>query len=432
MSESTLRVINAKLWYNSSIHNLGFYVNDGRITKIAKDDDLPLAERTFNAKGMLVFPGFIDTHVHLRDSDYSYKEDFLSGTSAAVAGGFTTILDMPNTSPPITNADRFVERIAHAKKKILCNVGFYASPSTVYDVVPLRKAGCIAYKVYLQNILDGNDYSSPENLGDLMKEIKSSRGILAIHAEDPLLITRGSVGEHGHPRESEIRAIGMIVRLSAETHCPVHIVHVSTSEGLEIIERAKNDGLDITAEATPQHSLLDIRSGDGNLFHSEPPLRDVSDRDAILSGLIDGSVDIIASDHAPHSLEEKIQGIKPGFPGLEITVPLMMNLASEGIVTLNRLCEAMIGKPCMRFSLKERGEIKEGYRADFVVIDKSKKMKIKADEFYSKAKYSPFDGWSVNGSVYGTFIGGLPAFLDGEIVGKPGMGSVLDGNKTSG
>lgn len=426
-----IRIVNARIWDGFSLKNLGFTVTGGRFSRIAADSHLPEAERTFDAMGMAIFPGFIDSHVHLRDFSDSYKEDFLSGTGAAVAGGFTTVLDMPNTSPPVTTAPVLVERKAKAREKILSNVGFYSSPATIDDVGALSGAGSIAFKVYLANSLEGTlDYSDTMQLMTLMSKIKSSKGLLVIHAEDATFFSRKeNVGIDYRPVKAETVAIDKVIEAASGTRCSVHIAHISTEEGLKKVTRAKRDGTDISCESSPHHSFLDQENTSRtSLTYCFPPLRSKSDREAVFEGIVNGAVDMIASDHAPHSLQEKQNEMVPGFPGLEVTLPLMLDMVSRGKLTLKRLCELMISYPCARFNLKDRGEIREGYWGDFTIINLKKKNRIRADKFHSKAKYSPFDGRDVVGSVYATFVKGRTAFLENRLVGTPGMGEVLEGN----
>ncbi len=426
-----IRIVNARMWDGFSLVNLGFTLKGGRIARIAADSHLPEAERTFDAMGMAVFPGFIDSHVHLRDFGDSHKEDFLSGTGAAVAGGFTTVLDMPNTSPPVTTAPVLVERKQKARGMILSNVGFYSSPATIDDVGALSGAGSIAFKVYLASRLEGTiDYSNMAQLKNLMSRIRSEKGLLVIHAEDAtFFLKKQNAGIDYRPVKAETVAIDNVIEAANRTRCSVHIAHISTMRGLRKVTMAKMDGTDISCESSPHHSLLDQENTSmSSLTCCVPPLRSRSDREAVFAGIVNGSVEMIASDHAPHSLEEKQNEMVPGFPGLEVTLPLMLDMVSKGALTLKRLCELMISYPCARFNLKDRGEIREGYWGDFTIVNLKKKNRIRADKFHSKAKYSPFDGRDVTGSVYATFVKGRTAFLENSLVGTPGMGEVLEGN----
>lgn len=418
MIDLIINIINGRVWIKGQLENIGISIENGKITKILKQKDLPEADKIIDANNNIVFPGCVDVHSHLRDSEFSYKEDFTSGTSAAVAGGFTTVLDMPNTNPPIINSKELLKRQNKAKDKIFCNIGFYCSPINKMDIKQLIRSNAVGFKIFLHKPFENQDLSE-DNLINIMNEIKQNDGILAIHAEDPNLFDN----KNNHTVESEVEAIHKIIELAEKTKCKIHIVHVSTKEGIDIIKR-KRKQIDISCEATPHHMILNTTKIETKTHHCEPPLRNTENQKAIFENIINGNIDIIGTDHAPHSSRDKEEG-KPGFPGLEITMPLMIDLFNKKEITLQRIYEVLVENPIKRFKLKNIGKIKEGYNADLIIINENKKNKINIDRFFSKAKNSPFDKMEVNGEIMKTIVNGHLVFNEGNIVTSPGTGKIL-------
>jgi len=387
---------------------------------------LPDADKIFNAKNNLIFPGFIDVHTHMRDSTLEYKENFVTGTSAAVAGGFTTILDMPNTVPPITSVKELIHRKHTAKNTILCNMGFYCSPLSGKDIKELINEGAIGFKIYLHKPFEDQDLSN-NNIMEIMLEIKKNNSILCVHAED---YSFSGNSESTSSNKAEVLAINKIINLVKQINCKIHFAHISTHEGLEIIKKHKNV-LNISCEATPHHALLDKNDASDNFGYCEPKLKDKTDRESILKGIIDGSIDIVATDHAPHTIAEKKNLKKPGFPGLETTIPILMDLHDKKIISLKRIYETLIANPINRFNLKGIGKLMPGYKADLVIIDPTRVKEIEPSKFFSKAKYSPFDGKKFKGVIMSTFVNGQLVFNEGQIIAKPGIGNIIQQSRES-
>ncbi|MEM3383739.1 MAG: dihydroorotase family protein [Nitrososphaerales archaeon] len=430
--ERITNIVNAKVWLKGEIIDAGISISGDKIAKIGKESNLLKAEKVFDVGGRIVLPGFIDVHTHLRDFKLSYKEDFLSGTSAAVAGGFTLVLDMPNNKPPTTNSSVIKARIEKAKKNIYCDVGFYATPKSPEHVRELISAGCIAIKIYMAKSLDGEKYSTKKEIYDLIKETSSLGIMLSIHAEDLRMIKRfndsPSAYLHAktHPIKAEENAISIALEAAKKAHGKINICHVSTLGGLIMIKKAKKEGVDVTCEATPHHSILTNKVFEkfGRVAIVEPPLRSKKHTEAILKGILDEDVDILATDHAPHTLEEK-ERAHPGFPGLETALPVFFTLVKDGLLPLDKIINAFTIKPAKRFSLTHAGEICAGKVANFTIIDLKSEGKIDQSKFFSKAKFSPFNGMVTKARVYATFIRGKEVFLNGEIVSEKGVGKVI-------
>ena len=414
-----LNIINGRVWINSNLENITISIKDGKISKLGNQDNIPEADVSIDVENNIVFPGCVDVHSHLRDSEFSYKEDFISGTQAAVAGGFTTVLDMPNTNPPIINVKELKKRQNNAKNRIFCNVGFYSSPIRSEDVNQLRLSNTIAFKIYLHKPFKEQDLSDV-NLIKIMNRISECDSILAVHAEDHQLFDQNN----NHTTESEVHAINRIIKLAKQTNCKIHFVHVSTKEGIEAIKNNKSI-VDISCEATPHHMILNTEKTNSEKHYCEPPLRDKENQETIFNSVVDGGIDIMGTDHAPHSLRDKDEG-KPGFPGLEITLPLMIDLYMKNKITLQRIYEILVDNPIKRFGLRNIGQIKEGYNADLIVINENKMNTINVNNFLSKAKNSPFDGNQILGVVAKTIINGQVVFDGKKIIASPGTGRVLE------
>jgi len=440
-----LALKNAKIALDKGLVEGGLAVEDGKICAISKAVNLPKASRVIDVRGKVVFPGFIDAHVHLRDFELAYKEDFYTGTCAAVAGGFTTVLDMPNTRPPTDSARRLREKVAVAGSKVVAHTGFYAGiPSRMDEVEELGNEGAFGVKIYPSQRTDEVDFEDDESLLRAFKTIGEAGLIVAVHAESPSIIAsiekrlRAS-GEdslkarvESHPPEAEIDAVGRLCRLAERARVRLHVCHVSLAESLSLIWEARRIGVRLTCEATPHHLLLTecVYEGRGRrVWVANPPLRSNADVIGMWEGLVAGLIDMVASDHAPHSLEEKrvddVWGIPPGVPGLETTLPLLLTKVNEGKLSLVRLVEVLASKPAAIFGIGGKGRLEVGYDADITVVDMKKRFRIDSSEFYSKAKYSPFDGWEVVGKPVEVFVGGELAVDEGEVVARAGSGRVL-------
>ncbi|MDH5450068.1 MAG: dihydroorotase family protein [Candidatus Bathyarchaeota archaeon] len=434
---------NAKIYTTKGLATAHIAIDNGKIFKIAKTN-LPKSSTKLNLKGNLVLPGLIDSHVHLRDQLLAYKEDFFSGTAAAAAGGVTSVMDMPNNNPITMDSKSLRERMSQAKNRIFVNVAFYSTfPKNTKKPPLVVKEGAIAFKLYLSKKIGDLNINDDESLSHAFEKAMEMNIPFAVHAEDRGMLEQGKeemkrAGKDDieayikvHSPNAEEKAISRVTRLARRSGAPIHFCHLSSLAGLQALSKARTTSLSITCEVTPHHLLLSSR----DLKHhktcalTDPPLRSRKDTETLWSALKLGSIDTIASDHAPHTIEEKkaesVWDAKPGIPGLETTLPLLLTQVNEKRLTIQELIRLTSEKPATIFHLRDRGHLEEGYRADLAVVDMKQEHKINPSQFFSKAKYSPFDGWKVKGKLLKTFVNGHLAYDDGEMVSKPGTGQII-------
>lgn len=394
-------------------------VEDGLVSQIASDIKPEKNIEVIDASGMLVVPGLIDIHVHLRDPGLEYKEDIISGSQAAVAGGFTSICCMPNTKPVIDNKTVASYIINKAKSDGLCNVfpiGAITHGSNgerLAEMGELKESGCVAVSD------DGRPVLSPELMRRAL-EYARGMGIMVIsHAEDIALVGEGVMNEgytstelglKGIPSVAEDIATARDVMLAEYTHSPIHIAHVSTKGSLQIIRDAKSRGVMVTCETAPHYFTLtdDAVRGYNTNAKMNPPLREAADLAAIKSALADGTIDCIATDHAPHHSDEKdveFNFALNGIIGLETSLPLSLKLVEEGVLTINQLIEKMSLKPSEILGL-DRGTLSVGKPADITIIDQNAEWKVEAEQLRSKSRNTPWLGETMKGQAVMTIVAG--------------------------
>ena len=347
---------------------------------------------------MIKLPGLIDIHTHLRTPGQEQKEDFYTGTSAAIAGGFTTIVDMPNNKTPITTLDLLEEKIKLAEKEIVCDVGFhFGSMGDNLNQFQNINSMVFGLKLYL-NPTTGNFLIDEEELRNIYNAWSGNQPII-LHCE----------GE----------TLSIALQVIQKTRKPTHIAHVSSAEELSIIISAKQEGLPITCGVTPHHLFLTEEDAKklGAYGHMKPFLKTQTDVDFLWEHL--DQIDIIESDHAPHTKEEKNSDNPPfGVPGLETTLPLLLTAVSEGklsIEDVKRLCHT---NPAKIFNIPTDPET-------FVEIDEDERYTINDKRLFTKCKWSPFDGWRVQGKIKAVFIRGTKVFEDGKVLAKKGSGKII-------
>lgn len=394
-------------------------VENGMIKQTGKGLSAPADVKIIDVAGKYVVPGLIDMHVHLRDPGLEYKEDIVSGSHAAAAGGFTSIVCMPNTKPVIDNKTVASYIINKAKAEGFCNVfpvgsiTYGMAGDSLSEMGELKESGCVAV----------SDDGRPVENTELMRralEYARGMGILVIsHAEELPLVGEGvmnegftstEIGLKGIPRLAEDIATARDVMLAEYTNSPIHIAHVSTRGSVRIIREAKARGVQVTCETAPHYFTLtdDAVRGYNTNAKMNPPLRESDDVAAIKEGLKDGTIDCIATDHAPHHLDEKdveFNVAMNGIIGLETSLPLSLKLVSDGVLTVNQLVEKMSVNPSNILGLN-RGNLRAGSVADITVIDPNLEWTVAADKLASKSKNSPFLGWSVTGAATSTILAG--------------------------
>ena len=374
-----------------------------------------------DCKNKYILPGFADVHVHLREPGFVYKETVASGSLAAAAGGYTTVCSMPNLIPAPDSPATLAPQLEAIKNTACINVLPYGTITKGQKGEELADMEALAPCVAAFSD-DGKGVQSEELMLAAMKKAKELDKIIAAHCEDNSLLNGGYIhdGEyakaHGHRgicSESEWGPIKRDLELAAKTGCKYHVCHISTKESVELIRQAKKNGVDVTCETGPHYLILDDSDlKEEGRFKMNPPLRSKADKQALIEGIIDGTIDMIATDHAPHSAEEKGKGLKKslmGVVGIETAFPLLYTyFVKTGIIDMSRLIELMHTAPCKRFGFG--GEIETGAPADFTVFDLDEKYTINPDNFVSMGRSTPFEGFEVYARCLMTVCGGKIAW----------------------
>ncbi len=399
---------------------LDILVEGGRIAAVGPAAGLP-ADRTVDAAGLVVVPGLIDLHVHLREPGFEAKETIATGVRAAVRGGFTTVCAMPNTDP-VNDRPEVTERIlAEARRVGLANVLPIAAVTRgskgeeLVDAAALVAAGAVAFSD------DGRPVPDSRIMRRAMAAAAAAGAFVVDHCEDRSLVQGGALNEGptaqrlglpGLPAAAEDIMIARDIVLAEATGAPVHIAHLSTAGGVRMVGEAKARGVRITAEATPHHLLLsdeDIGSPDTD-FKMNPPLRSRADVAALVEGLRTGIIDAVATDHAPHTAAEKARPFVEapfGIVGLETAVSLILDrLVRPGVISLGRFVELLSTAPARRLGLSAKGRIAVGADADLTLLDLDLPVTVDRNGFASKGRNTPFDGWKLRGGPVMTVVGG--------------------------
>jgi dihydroorotase len=396
-------------------------LRDGSVAEVCEPGKLNRSGvEVLKAKGLIVAPGLIDLHVHLREPGQQHKETIASGTAAAAAGGFTSVCAMPNTAP-VNDSPEITHWMQSPERGAVVNV-FPIAAATVgsmgvdlTDFAALKKAGAVAFSDDGKPILDD----------PVMRDALAAAAKLGVpvvqHAEDTHQTSACSMnygatafrlGLRGMPNAAESSVVERDIRLAEELKAHLHVAHLSTFEALSAVRRAKAQGVRVTAEVTPHHfTLVDDNVGEFDTHYKmNPPLRSVADRRALIEALTDGTIDAIATDHAPHAFHEKqveFERAAFGITGLETALPLAVTILHHHFkLPLWRIIELLSSNPAKIFGLRKRGSLAVGSHADVTLFDPKKKWTFDASQSNSKSRNTPFDGWSFTGKAIATIVGG--------------------------
>jgi len=382
---------NCRILVKEKVYSKNILIKNGKISKITNKE--PKADKIIDAKSNFVLPGLIDCHVHFREPGLTHKEDFLTGSMAAAKGGVTTILDMPNTIPPTTTIDALEQKRRLAAKSIV-NYGLIFG-ATLDNISDIKKAKNIAaVKLYMDYTTGDLKVDDSEAISDIFKASK----LTIIHAED----------------ENIKNAADIFIKNKTKNR--IHFAHVSSQKGLTYAKSKAQK--QVTVEVSPHHLFMnenDLQSL-GAFAEMKPRLKTEQDQKALWLGIKNGTVDIIASDHAPHLKEEKEQANYPfGVPGVETTLPLLLDAFNNNKITLHEIIKLCCENPAKIFGIKNKGFLKEGYDADLVIVDLDKRQAVRNEDLLTKCKWSPYEGKILKGWAVTTIVNGNVVYDDGEI-----------------
>jgi len=450
-----LAIKSDKVFIDGRLIDCWIGVKDGIIIAISKEKlD---AEKVINAKGKIVLPGTIDPHVHIRAPGHDERETFESGTKDAALGGVTTVIEMPISTPPPHSPELVQRRMDIASQQVVVDIAFFGAAGTdcMEDIIPCAKSGIVAFKTFLHEAPPGRKEEfiglTAPNTGDqyeLMKKVAQTGVMIGFHTENNDMVNKNiarlrSEGKtsplyHGRSRPPvvEIETAAKILLFAEKIGTKVEICHISTPEVVELVNRAKSKGVYAVAETCPHYLFLNenVLEKVGVFAKCNPPLRSEEERLKMWEFVRDGSIDIIGSDHAPYTKEEKERGSEDiftppaGFPGLSTRLPLLFTAVKEGKIRLDKMVELICENPAKIFGLYPRkGTIAVGSDADFVIFDPDKKDIISKDKMFTKCRDSAlvYDGWEVYGKPEKTIVRGKIVFDNGEITVSPGYGEII-------
>ena len=424
-----LIIKNGKCYIDGQLKDVNISVKDGKIQKIGQITED--AKDTIDATGLIVLPGCMDTQTHFREPGSTDTEDLHSGSRAAIVGGITSVFEMPNTNPPTSTKKEFQRKLDLAKNRMYCNYAFYfgATADNANELADLKNLeGCCGIKLFAGSST-GNLLVADEK--DIEVVFQNSSKVVAVHSEDEAilsinkkLIRKGDV--HSHPiwrsDECAISSTRRIVRIAKRYNKKAHVLHISTKQEIDFLAQHKGN---ITFEITPQHLTIyapDCYDKLGTYAQMNPPIRDKSHYDRLWYAVKNNLNDTIGSDHAPHlkvNKDKEYPNSPSGMPGVQTLMPVMLNHINEGKLTLNQLINFVCENPVKIFGIRGKGFIREGFDADFTIVDMKKKITIKNKNIESKCGWTPFDGVEFKGTPVSTIIAGKIKMNDGKILGDP-------------
>jgi len=424
-----LIIKNGKCYIDGQLKDVNISVKNGKIQKIGQITED--AKDTIDATGLIVLPGCMDTQTHFREPGSTDTEDLHSGSRAAIVGGITSVFEMPNTNPPTSTKKEFQRKLDLAKNRMYCNYAFYfgATADNANELADLKNLeGCCGIKLFAGSST-GNLLVADEK--DIEVVFQNSSKVVAVHSEDEAilsinkkLIRKGDV--HSHPiwrsDECAISSTRRIVRIAKRYNKKAHVLHISTKQEIDFLAQHKGN---ITFEITPQHLTIyapDCYDKLGTYAQMNPPIRDKSHYDRLWYAVKNNLNDTIGSDHAPHlkvNKDKEYPNSPSGMPGVQTLMPVMLNHINEGKLTLNQLINFVCENPVKIFGIRGKGFIREGFDADFTIVNMNKKITIKNKNIESKCGWSPFDGVEFKGTPVSTIIAGKIKMNDGKILGDP-------------
>jgi dihydroorotase len=425
-----LFIKNGNLVIGNTLEKLNIGITNGKITLLSSTTNYK-ADKVIDAKNLTILPGVIDSQVHFREPGSEHKDNMNTGSMGAALGGVTSIFEMPNTYPPTATVELLNDKLELAKNRMWVNYAFFAGATSqnISSLPDLEKVpGCCGVKIFMGsstgNLLVPDDET-------LINVLKSRNYRVAVHAEDePRLIERKILIKendvHYHPiwrdELTALNATKRVIRGANASKLPVHILHITTEEEIEYI---KNNKEYISVEVTPQHLTLyapECYDDLGTFAQMNPPIREKRHLKGLWRGINEGVVDVIGSDHAPHTIEEKNKPYPEspsGMPGVQTLLPVMLNHVNEGNISLFKLCELISTNPAKLYKAYDKGEIKLNNDADLTIIDLNKEIKITNEIMVNKSGWTPFNNKLVKGWPIMTIINGDIVMRDGELLGKP-------------
>lgn len=423
-------------------------IQQGRLAAIAGPGAGFQGDETIDARGRHVLPGMVDMHVHFRDPGATASEDFETGTLSAAAGGVTTVAEMPNTVPPVTSAQAFIEKKNMLGPKAVVDFCLVAGAGTMSEeaLISLADVGAVAFKTFMISRfkeLSASDYQMLDNFRVISR---TGRPVL-VHAENEDIVTKGVLRARAlgrtdpmahsdfRPPIAEVEATMRTALMALETGVRLHVCHMTARGAVDVVEWAKGRGIAITGETSPNYLLLNSEALNkhGPYAKCDPPLRLPGDQKRLWEGIQDGTIDALASDHAPYPVEEKERGWRDIFDapsggiGVELSLPLMLDCINRRKLTLERLVEIFSANPARILGLYPRkGSLQIGSDADIAIVDAKKAYTVRGEDLHSRQKRTAFEGYEGKGCVQTVIVRGSKVFDDGEAVGRPGNGQFLE------
>lgn len=426
-----LRVIGGIVASSAGEAAMDLGIRDGKIVALG-ELERDTSDETISARGLTVMPGVIDTQVHFREPGMEHKEDLESGSRAAIFGGVTTFFEMPNTNPTTSTREALEDKLRRAEGRTWCDHGFFVG-ATTDNAEQLEELEMLPGTPGVKIFMGSSTGTLLVELDDHLRSVlRHGKRRCPIHAEDEArLRERKHLAEtvHDHPvwRDPEAARLATerIIRLCEETGRPVHVLHVSTEIELSLLLRAKQQGLPVTCEVTPQHLSLsapDCYDRLGTFAQMNPPIRSEEHRQALWIAVKHGLFDVFGSDHAPHTIEEKQRiypGSPSGMPGVQTLLPVLHTWVAKGELTFSRLIAMACENPALLYGIAGKGFLREGYDADFVLLDREAKWTVEEGWLQSKCGWSPYLGTEMVGKVVRTVVRGHTVMADGQTVGTP-------------